>query len=28
MVMMANPLVAEVIKFVQNPSKNNILQPE
>lgn len=28
MVMMANPLVSEVIKFVQNPSKNNILQPE
>lgn len=26
--MMKNPLVAEVIEFVQHPSKNNILQPE
>lgn len=26
--MMKNPLIADVIRFVQNPSKNNILQPE
>ncbi len=26
--LMANELVAEVVEFVQNPSKNNILQPE
>lgn len=25
---MKNPLIATVIRFVQNPSKNNILQPE
>lgn len=26
--LMKNPLVAEVVEFVQNPSKNNILQPQ
>lgn len=26
--LMGNPLVKEVIHFIQNPSKNNILQPE